>query len=219
MNTIRKYLWFISMFIGGAGALLIWMFLPHQSEIEEVWWLIVKFIAFAFIVLGISLFPNKLRHGHLLVCLPFIVFLSYIIPRLSFCGIFGTITEPVEQGKFYTILYLLCYPLIVMSVSFAYRMGGGSSGKTIKINIVGMLLIFSGLLDLCFNTANGRPLATSLDYAYHIITILGRAPTWIEGLIFALCHVPIIILVIFLPLETWFEKWKLVSVETTGVTL
>lgn len=211
MDMIKRNLWFIFMFIGAVGALLIWLFLPHQSQIDEAWWLIVKFIAFGFIVLGIGLFPNNLKYGHLLCCLPFIFFLCYIIPRLSYCGIFGTIQEPVEQGKFYTVLYLLCYPMIVMSVAYAFRMGGGSSGKSIKISIVGMLLIFSGLLDLCFNTVNGRPLAEHLDYAYHIIIILGHAPTWTGGLIFALCHIPIIIIVLLLPLDKWFEKWQIGS--------
>ena len=48
-NFLQKYLWFISLVVGGIGALLIWFCLPHQSEIDEFWWLIVKFIICRFL--------------------------------------------------------------------------------------------------------------------------------------------------------------------------
>lgn len=214
MNFLKKYLWLISLCIGGFGTLFIWFCLPRQSQIDEWWWLVVKFAVFAFAIIGISFFPNKLRASHLLCCLPFIPFLCYIIPRLSFSGIFGTIEDPVKQGEFYTVLYLLCYPLIMMSIAFAHRMGGGKPGQSIKICLIGITLIFSGLLDLCFNTVNGRPLAESLDYAYHIIIIFGRSLTWKEGFIFALCHIPLIVLFIWLPLDKWFEKIGLTEKRT-----
>ena len=211
-NFLQKYLWFISLVVGGIGALLIWFCLPHQSEIDEFWWLIVKFIIYFIAVLGISFFPNKLKFGYLLTCLPFFPLLMFIIPRASYFGIFGTLNTPA-QGEMYTNLYFLLYPLIIMSIAFAHRIGGGKPGQSIKICVVGILLIFSGLLDLCFNTAHGEPLAETLKYAYHIIILFGRALTWKEGLIFCLCHFPVMGLVIALPLDKWFAKWGLIEAE------
>lgn len=207
---LQKYLWLVSMAIGGVGALLIWFFLPHQSQIDEFWWLIVKFVVFFAAVLGVSFFPNKLKFGYILAALPFFPFLMLIIPRASYYGIFGTLDTPA-QGEMYTNLYFLCYPLIIMSVAFAHRLGGGKPGQSIKICVAGILLIFSGLLDLSFNTANGRPLAESLDYAYHIIILFGRALTWKEGLAFCLAHLPVIAIIIALPMDKWFAKWGLIE--------
>ncbi len=211
-SFLQKYLWLVALAIGGVGALLIWFCLPHQSEIDEIWWLIVKFIIFFFAVIGISFFPNKTKYGFLLTILPFFPFLMLIIPRASYYGIFGTLGTPA-QGEMYTNLYFLCYPLIIMSVAFAYRMGGGKPGRSIKICTAGILMIFSGLLDLSFNTAHGEPLAKSLDYAYHIIILFGRPLTWMEGLVFCLCHFVVIAIILALPLDKWIEKLGLVKAD------
>ena len=209
-SFFQKYLWLIALTLGGAGALFVWLCLPHQSQIEQIWWLVVKFAVYFLVVIGISFFPNKMKFSHLLCCLPFFPLLMYIIPRASFYGIFGTLNTPA-QGEMYTNLYLLLYPLCIMAIAFAYRQGGGKPGQCIKICVVGILLIFSGLLDLSFDIANGRELQATLDYAYHIIVVVGRALTWKEGVVFCLCHVPVIVIILLLPLDKWFEKCGLLA--------
>ena len=61
------------------------------------------------------------------------------------------------------------------------------------------------------SSANGRPLAESLDYAYHIIILFGRALTWKEGLAFCLAHLPVIAIFLALPMDKWFAKWGLIE--------
>jgi hypothetical protein len=212
MKLLKKYLWLICMFVAILGLAFVWFCLPHQSKIEQGWWLVVKFAVFVFAVLGISFFPNKFKWNYLACCLPFFAFLCLIIPRASYYGIFGTLNTPA-QGEMYTNLYLLCYPLIIMSVAFAHRLSGGTPGHSIKICLIGITMIFSGILDLCFNTANGHGLANSLDYAYHIIVIFGHPLTWTQGLIFCLCHIPLYALYIWLPLDKWFGRLGLIEVE------
>lgn len=209
-SFLQKYLWLIGMAIGAVGALFVWFCLPHQSQIDEMWWLVVKFAIFFAAVIGISFFPNKLKVGYLLAILPFFPFLMMIIPRASFYGIFGTLNTPA-QGEMYTNLYLLCYPLIIMSVAFAHRIGGGKPGQSIKICVVGILMIFSGLLDLSFDIANGRALQETLDYAYHIIVLVGRPLTYKEGVVFCLVHFVVIAIVIALPLDKWLVQIGLVE--------
>ncbi len=206
----QKYLWLVAMAVGVIGVGCIWFLLPHQSQIDSIWWLVVKFLVYFVVVIGISFFPNNLKGGYLLACLPFFPMLCYIIPRASYYGIFGTLNTPA-QGEMYTNLYFLLYPLCILSVAFAHRMGGGKPGQSIKICIAGILLIFSGLLDLSFNLAHGEPIPKSLDYAYHIIILVGRPLTYKEGVIFCLCHVPVIILVLLLPFDKWFVKMGLVK--------
>ena len=58
---LQKYLWLVALVVGGIGALLIWFCLPHQSQIDEAWWLIVKFLIYFIAVLPTSLVNEALR--------------------------------------------------------------------------------------------------------------------------------------------------------------
>lgn len=218
MKLFRKYFWLICMAVAILGTVFVWSCLPHQSQITEFWWLIVKFAVFLFAVLGISFFPSKFKGNYLVCCLPFLAFLCVIIPRASYYGIFGTLNTPA-QGEMYTNLYLLCYPLIILSIAFSHRLAGGTPGQSIKISLIGITLIFSGLLDLCFNTANGHALASTLDYAYHIIAIFGHPLTWSQTLIFCLCHIPLYALYIWIPLDKWFARLGLIEVPQVKRTV
>jgi hypothetical protein len=211
MDFLKKYLWLISLSVGFIGFLIVWFFLPHKNQIDEIWWLAVKFLVFGFVIVSIAFFPNKSKNGFLMVIAPFFIFLGYIIPRMSYFGIFGTVNDSKLVGECYTTLYLLLYPLIVLTTSFAFRMGGNTPGKTIKIAVCGIMIIFSGFLDVLWNIANGLPIPETLNYAYHIIIFFGRPPAYSEALVFAICHIPLFITVLLLPLDKWFMKLNLLD--------
>ncbi|OPX43308.1 hypothetical protein CLHUN_28560 [Ruminiclostridium hungatei] len=208
MEVLKKYFWLICLTIGVGGFLITWFCLPHQGAIEKIWWLVFKLAIYGFIILSIAFFPNKQKYGFLLVILPFFVFLGYIIPRISYFGFSGIVPVKYDEvgGEFYTLLYLLLYPMINFTTAFAYRMGGGKPGHVIKISVTGVLIIFSGFLDLMWYVINSSELPDVLQYSHHIIIFFGRIPTYTEGIIFALCHIPFIIAVLLLPLDKWIEK-------------
>ena len=128
---------------------------------------------------------------------------------MSYFSLVVTEKDEFIIGEAYTILYLICYPMVVFSMAFAYRIGGGTPGKTIKFCVEAMILLFAGVLDLVWNIANGLPIPETLPYANHLIIFFGPDPTWKTTLIFAICHIPLFALVCWLPLDKWFTKWGL----------
>ena len=214
MNLIKKYLWLIMMGIGFLGFLFVWFCMPHNSDINHIGEMMLKLIIFGFIVLGMSFFPNTHKYKYILLFGPILVFLCYIIPRMSYFSLVVTEKDAEIIGEAYTILYLICYPMVVLSMAFAYRLGGGSPGKTAKFSFGSATLLFSGLLDAVWNFPNRLPIPETLPYAKHIIIFFGRAPRWIEVVIFAICHIPLFIFILWLPLDKWFCKWGLLDSET-----
>lgn len=205
-NWLTNYAWLVFGLLGGLGGLYIWLFLPHNSELETIWEMLFKIGVFIFICTGIALFPNTFRHRYLLVCVPFFGFLGYILPRISYYGFFvrDILQDNALTGELYTFLYLLLYPGIMLSVCLAYRMGGGSPGTTLKIALTGIILIFSGFLDIMWPLVNPVPLP-EIVYAQHIKVVLGRFATYPEAVIFTICHLPLLIGAQLLPLDRWLS--------------
>ena len=208
MIVVRKYLWLIFLALGMAGFAFVWLALPHEPSIEKLWHLYAKLAAYGCILGFIAFFPNKLRYGHLLVYAPFLVFLGYLIPRVSFFGVTGNVlaTNYETVGEFYTLLYLLVVQMINFTVAFAYRMGGGTPGNTVKISLLATITLFSGFLDIAFYTINPVPVPEGgLIYAHHITVFLGHPASYNQAILFALCHIPLFLIVAFAPIDKWFR--------------
>ncbi|GMK38400.1 hypothetical protein PCCS19_14540 [Paenibacillus sp. CCS19] len=209
MELIRKQLWLVLLLIGLSGFAFVWLVIPREPEIENVWHLLAKLVSYLFIIGSISFFPNKLKYGHLMVYVPFLVFLGYLIPRVSFFGVTGNVivTNFESVGEWYTLLYLLVVQMINFTVSFAYRMGGGTPGKTMKISLLATVTLFSGFLDLAFYTINPVEIPEEgLIYAHHIIVLTGTPLSYNETIVFALCHLPLFLFVMWMPLDRWFKR-------------
>lgn len=206
MNTIKRHLWFFLLALGVIGFVVTWLAFPHQKQIDSAWHLIFKLIVYGFIIGSIAFFPNTGKKNHLLVILPFFIFLGYLIPRISYFGFKGAAVGNVAQaGELYTVIYLLLFPLINFTTAFAYRMGGGTPGNCIKISLVGVIIIFSGFLDVMWFLVNPVALPTTIDEAYHIILFFGRAPTYTECVVFMLFHIPLLIGALLMPFDKWFD--------------
>jgi hypothetical protein len=205
-TVAEQHLWLIFSLLGGMGGAVIWLFLPHNSDIDSIWLMLFKISVFLLICLGIAFFPNHFRHRYLLVCLPFLSFLGYVLPRISYLGFFGgeILTDEMMTGELYTFLYLLLYPGIILTVCLAYRMGGGSPGNTLKIALNGVILIFSGFLDILWPLVNPVEIPAVLP-AQHIKIVLGHFATYEEAVWFALFHIPVLIAVNLLPLDRWLR--------------
>jgi hypothetical protein len=219
-QDLKKNLWLILFFFGAIGFFITWSLFPHQKQIDSIWQLLFKLVAYGFIIGGIAFFPNKSKYKHLLVILPFFIFLGYLIPRISYFGFKGAavsyfdsegaVVPNVEKsGEFYTILYLLLFNMINFTTTFAYRMGGGTPGNCIKISVSGVIIIFSGFLDVFWFLVNPGGIPDRIVEAYHIALFLGHPPTYTEGVIFAICHIPLFILVLLLPLDKWIDSLSL----------
>lgn len=197
-----RYLWLIF----GAFAVIafgaIWALLPHEREGQTLWEFVAKIIAFIFAIAAVSTFPQRFRGSYLVAAAPFVVFLSFIIPRMTYYFLMGPKTEPI----YYTYLWSLDYPAILLSVALAYRLGGGSFGHCVKIGLSGLILVFSGFLELMWFVVN------PLDYydlpsVPHVEVIIGHFPSRPELVVFALCHIPLLLIVNLLPLDRWYDRF------------
>jgi hypothetical protein len=206
LNWFSKYMWLICLIIGGIGALTVILLMPHKHEIEHIAQPIYKLIIFFIIMLGISFFPKNVKWHYLLVLLSVLSILAFFIPKVAFwCFVGIPQNYPNWSNEVYSNIWLLLYPAIVMSICFAYRVGGGNAGKCFKIALVAVTALFSGFMDLMWNLVNFGCFPKDYPYAFHIIIFLGHVPTWQEVVLFFLAHIPFIILFLWLPFEKWFS--------------
>src|SRR5690606_29543094 len=176
---VARNLWLAFLVVGAVGFLTVYLLMPRKAEIDTPLQVIYKILTFLMIAGGIALFPNRSKRLWLLLLIPLVGFLGYIIPRISYHGYVG-IPEglPNARNEFYTYLYLMLYPAIVLSIAFAHRLGGGAPGACLKIAVSGVILIFSGFLDILWYVVNPVGIPETIVYAHHIEIILGHYPSF-----------------------------------------
>jgi hypothetical protein len=201
----RRYLWLVLAVIGVAGSAAVWGLMPHDWEMTNVGEPLVKVSVFGCLCLAVALAPNTFRHRHLIATVPFLLVLGYLLPRVSYFVFHDVPPYSQLAREGYTVLYLLLYPAIVLAVALAFRMGGGGSGAVLKICLTGVLLIFSGFLDVMWPLANGQPLPEVIE-AHHIKVLIGHFPSYPEAVLFTLAHLPLLVLVNVLPLDRWLAR-------------
>jgi hypothetical protein len=205
--VLNRYLWLVFLVLGSIGFLTVYLLMPHESEIDSPLQVIYKLVVYLLISCGIASFPNRSGPLFLLLLIPLVGFLGYIIPRISYLG-FVALPEgaPDASGEFYTYLYLMLYPAILLSIAFAYRLGGGAPGNCLKVVLSGIILIFSGFLDILWFLVNPTGIPETLQHAHHIEMILGHYPSYPEAIVFALAHLPLLCVVLLLPFDRWIRQ-------------
>ncbi|MET8992748.1 hypothetical protein ABZW49_45495 [Nonomuraea wenchangensis] len=197
------HIWWIALAAGAAGFAFVWLATPHTRDIEAAWQLAAKLLAFACLCCAIAFFPWVSPRLHWLLYIPFVVLTGYLVPRISWFY-YGDGAR-AHGDSFYTHLYLLLYPGIVLSVAAAYRIGGGSPGRCLKIMATGVLIVFSGFLDVMWQVVNPVPIPETID-APHINLFTGGPISFGAAIWFTLAHVPIIAGINLLPLDRWIER-------------
>ncbi len=214
MKFLKKYLWLICLIIGAIGSFIIMFLTPFQIYIDTILKPTTQITVFMLVIFAIAFFPNKfkgVKHMYLLLIAAIFTFLCYIIPRISYYGFIGIPNgEPNCYDDFYHYLWLYLYPAIIVTTCFAYRINGGTPGRTIKLGAVPVIGLFSGLLDIIWPITNRLPLPEILE-ANHIRIIIGHWPTYREAVIFTICHIPLAVIVLLLPMDKWFTKWGLLD--------
>lgn len=203
-RSFVMHIWWLAALVGAAGFAIAWLATPHDREIESAWQLVVKLIAFGCLCCAIAFFPWISRRGmHWLPLVPFFFFTGYVLPRISWFY-YGDV-DRAQDGSFYTHLYLLLYPGIVLTVAAAYRLGGGTPGRCLKIAFGGMLIVFSGFLDVMWFVVNPVDLPKVID-APHISLLTGGPISFAAAIAFALAHAPILVAINVLPLDRWLRR-------------
>jgi hypothetical protein len=166
-------------------------------------------------VLAIALFPQKTTWSAWLLALAFIFYMGYIdsaffiqIDRIIEAAIADTLQE--HFPAFYTFNIFVNSFTILLAV-FAYRLGGASAIRVIKLGLAGILVMISGLNDVTmwvmYPWPNGeQPLV--FDWASHVEIFIGRPPTIYHMLAFLAVHLILIGLILWLPVDQWISRYQ-----------
>lgn len=210
---VDSYSWIpvgVSALIGFA---LIWKLLPHAREDQTLGEFVAKFAVFVLAIMSASLAPRLQKAGYLVACVPFLIFLGFIIPKMTYYFLQGSQTLP----QYYTYLWSLFYPGIILSICLAWRQAGGSAGRSLKIGLMGLVLVFSGYLEWMWFRANPNMDYYAMKTIPHIQVIIGHFPSYAGLFIYMICHVPIFIAIGFAPFDRWLDKLR-GSAEVRAVT-
>jgi hypothetical protein len=98
-------------------------------------------------------------------------------------------------------------PSIIYGVSLAFRMGGGSTEKTLKVCLSGLLIYFSCLNIFVFQTIFhvrwDFPYSEVASWVYHVSYFIGRDPLMRELVYWFIGCMALLVLLNRAPLEKW----------------
>jgi len=203
MERSKKNLLLFAVFLvlTVAATLFAFLALPSERSVSSLGVMLGKILPVALAALAIAffdpgwIFPKRKEFLILIITLGFLVFFCLFIPRLF-----------AYQGGEFTPYYIWTQMLvgyIILFVSLAFRVGGGSTGHTIRLSSALLLLMLSGIEDIAYLTVN-RGVDPSLGeipevwtWASHIKVRIGHFPTKYEAYAFIAFHVVLAAFVIF----------------------
>ncbi|HUN37100.1 MAG TPA: hypothetical protein VMU95_34310 [Trebonia sp.] len=202
-----RYAWIILGILAIIGFALTWKFFPHARENQTLGQFIAKSVVFIVAIGSVSLLPRLNKAGFLVVSATFLIFLGFVIPKMTYYFLQGPQTLP----QYYTYLWSLSYPGIILSLCLAWRQAGGSAGRSIKIGLIGLVLVFSGYLDWMWFRANPNMNYYDEKTIPHVQVIIGHFPTYLGLFIYMICYIPIIVAIGIAPLDRWLDGLRGVS--------
>ena len=208
----------IASFVVSVGlSLIIWFFMPHDREVENLGILVFKLLPFLFASLSISTVKRRTVERYGLQCIliiaSFLGFFCFLVPKIFF-----------HYDDFEDLYYvmLVTTPYVILSLVMTYRLGGASSGRSFRLSIAMMLLMLSGLEDWAYLIVNysdpGCPqMPDTWDWASHVRVFLGHSPSTQEMGIFAIVHVILAFTVLLFPFDKLLQQFKrkIVSLRNT----
>jgi len=185
--------------LGSIAFVLIWLFIPQTRQISNPFHFIIKIAAFFALCLGIAMMrPNKMIFS----ILAFVGIIAVIVPRLSYLSFSGMENVSV----YYTTLYFLLVPGIILLTMITYKAAGAASGKTMKLALYELVIFFSGLLDLTYYLINSIPIPDLVD-APHIALITGKPISYFNAFLFCIAHIPLLFIIYKVPLEKYLRAF------------
>ena len=194
----------VTLGMAGAAAALagvIWGLVPHQHKLTSIWLFLFQLTPFCCAAVGIAFldtyWAQRLRLHLYALPAVFLVMFCFLVPRIFFYA------GRDDDQLYFHMLTLV--PLIILSLSLAYRLGGGTRSGSLRLSFALLLLQLSGLEDLAYIEVNPQTspkfqhVPAVWDWAYHMSVIIGHAPTRDQAYAFIAIHVTLAALVLFLP--------------------
>ncbi len=192
-----------AMLLGAAAAAMtaaVFLALPPQREATSLARFLIQLVPFflaaeaiARLRLGESL---RLRAALVATPIAFLVIFCWFVPKIFFS---------LDTFETVYVLILQMVPFIILSMTLAFRLGGGPAAMCRRLSTALLLLMLSGLEDLAFLTVNPHTdpawatIPERWNWASHMEVFLGHYPTKYEAYAFIGVHVALALLVLFLP--------------------
>lgn len=201
----RQMIWvFCFGFLSVILTCYIILIMPPEDEVRNLGIFLFKLTPFICAALAISLLdPNIISRFHLTIPLVFLCFAGFFfvyVPRMFFEVFYNE-----AEGLYYKTLIVV--PFVILSLTLAFRLGGGGTGTTLRIAFGLLLLMISGLEDLAYLIINPHPpgkwnpIPEIWEWPSHMIVRIGHAPTKYEAYAFIIFHVTLAFIVAFHPMR------------------
>jgi hypothetical protein len=205
-----SWVWLAPAVLGGALAALIMLVLPADRTLHGFGDFALKISPLVLAVVTIALFPRRPAWAVVLPLASMLVYMGYIdsaffiqVDRLADAA---QLNAAKAQFADYYRFSIFANAFVVLSTVFAFRMGGASSARVLKLGVCGILVLVSGLNDLTMWAMYDWPAGVrpdTFDWASHVSIFLGRDPHVIDMLAFVAVHLALMVAIVRLPLERW----------------
>ena len=210
---LARWLWLAPAAAGAAVTALIMLLLPPDRTLHGFGDFALKVSPLFLAVMTIALFPRGGSWSLGLVLLGFLFYLGYVdsafVIQVGHLLDAALADQAKEQFNAFYRFAIFVNAYTVLSAVFAYRLGGASTARVLKLGGAGILLLISGLNDLTmwamYPWPDGqRP--TVFSWASHVSIFLSHAPTLPEMLLFMALHLLLVAALLALPLQRWLDR-------------
>jgi hypothetical protein len=205
-RALAGWLWVLPAALGGALTILIMLVLPPDRTLHGLGDFLLKLSPLVLAVLTIAVFPNR---GRLAPVLPVLGMLFYfgVIDSAFFIQV-DQLAEAAQanaghaQFDTYYRFSIFVNAFVVLLALFAFRMGGASTEKVLRLGGAGILILLSGLNDLTMWAMYAWPggvRPTTFEWASHVSIFIGRVPRAGDMLAFATIHLVLAFVILVVP--------------------
>jgi hypothetical protein len=196
---------FLLLAMACTAVVLLWV--NDKATVESIWEIVIKLVTFALALLAIANIPAhqfKAPWSMLLVFLNFMAIFCFFIPRLFFYY-----WEQNWDGYYLTSQALV--PFIILSLGFAFRIGGARVKDVLVFGAVAIVVMLSGIEDLMYVLINPHtdPRFTTIPdefwWAAHMTVRAGKVLSKYEAFAFIAVHWVVAGLILYF---SYFRKQK-----------
>ena len=201
MNRAMKFS-LLNAFLMLVSALYVVGFMSRERDIASLGEFLFKLVPFVFAALSIAYFDKRFlkinKFTSVFVVLCFCPFFFFYVPKIFFYSL-------NDQWHNLYYLTLVISPMLILFLTFAYRLGGAGTGACLRVAFAMLLLMLSGLEDLMFLLINdhpfGRfnPIPQTWDWIPHMKVRIGHAPSQQEAYFFIFAHVALAVFILVYP--------------------